>query len=85
VGDYYSSTFGVVYSVHSNNGRLVMNHRRYGDMRMQQIGVDEFFFELGFVRFNRNQNGDVTGFTLTPSDEKFCFQGVEFIKVKSAE
>ncbi len=82
-GDYYSSTFGVVYSVHSQNGRLVMNHRRYGDMRMQQIDVDEFFFELGFVKFNRNQNGDVTGFTLTPSDEKFCFQGVEFVKVKS--
>jgi CubicO group peptidase (beta-lactamase class C family) len=85
VGDYYSSTFGVVYSVHSEKGRIVMNQCRYGDMRMQQIGVDEFFFELGFVKFNRNQQGDVTGFTLTPSDEKFCFQGVEFLKVQSAD
>ena len=85
LGDYYSSTFGVVYSVHSEKGRIVMNQRRYGDMRMQQIGADEFFFELGFVKFNRNQQGDVTGFTLTPSDEKFCFQGVEFLKVQSAD
>jgi len=51
-------------------------------MRIEPIDKDEFFFIQGFLKFNRNQNGDVVGFTLTPSDEKFCFQGVEFRKVK---
>ena len=85
MGDYYSSTFGVVYSVHSKNGGLVMHHRRYGDMRMKQISADEFFFELGFVKFKRDRNEEITGFTLIPSDEKFCFQGIEFVRVKANE
>jgi CubicO group peptidase (beta-lactamase class C family) len=81
-GDYYSSTFGVVYSIRSKDGRLVVYHRRYGELPAQQTDVDEFFFELGFVKFNRNQNGDVTGFTFTPSDEKFSFQPIGFSRVQ---
>ena len=53
-------------------------------MRIEPIDVDQYFFDQGFMKFNRNQDGDVIGFTLTPSDEKFFFQGIEFIKVKSS-
>jgi CubicO group peptidase (beta-lactamase class C family) len=85
LGSYYSDTFSIIYTFRSENGRLVMHHRRYGDMRIEPIDTDEFFFIQGFVKFNRNQNGDITGFTLTPSDEKFNFQGIDFIKVESAK
>jgi CubicO group peptidase (beta-lactamase class C family) len=82
VGSYYSDTFGTVYSIRLENGQPIIHHRRYGDMRVQPIDVEEFFFVLGFMKFNRNQNKEVIGFTLTPSDEKFYFQGVEFMKFK---
>jgi hypothetical protein len=49
---------------------------------MQPIDADEFLCLLGFVKFNRDAKGEVVGFTLTPSDEKFGFQSVEFIKVR---
>jgi CubicO group peptidase (beta-lactamase class C family) len=84
-GSYYSDTFSIVYAFRIENGRLVMHHRRYGDMRIEPIDTDEFFFIQGFVKFNRNQGGEVTGFTLTPSDETFCFQGIEFMKAGQAE
>jgi len=83
LGSYFSDTFSIVYTFRTENGRLVMHYRRYGDMRIEPINVDEFFFIQGFMKFNRDQNGEITGFTLTPSDEKFCFQGIEFIKIKS--
>jgi CubicO group peptidase (beta-lactamase class C family) len=85
LGSYYSDTFSIVYTFRAEDGRLVMHHRRYGDMRLEPIDADEFFFIQGFIKFNRNQNGDITGFTLTPSDENFHFQGIDFTKVKSAE
>jgi CubicO group peptidase (beta-lactamase class C family) len=85
LGSYFSDTFSIAYAFRTENGRLVMHHRRYGDMRIEPIDTDEFFFIQGFMKFNRNQSGDITGFTLTPSDEKFHFQGIDFIKVKSAE
>jgi CubicO group peptidase (beta-lactamase class C family) len=84
-GSYYSDTFSIIYTFRIVNGRLVMHHRRYGDMRIEPMDTDEFFFIQGFVKFNRNQDGDVIGFTLTPSDEKFNFQGIEFIKLKKAD
>jgi CubicO group peptidase (beta-lactamase class C family) len=83
LGSYFSDTFAIVYTFRIENSRLVMHHRRYGDMRIEPIDKDEFFFAQGFMKFIRNQNGDVTGFTLTPSDEKFHFQGIDFVKVKS--
>ncbi len=82
VGSYYSKAFGTVYNFRVENGQPIMHHRRYGDMRVQPIDAEEFFFILGFLKFNRNQNGEVIGFTLTPSDEKFHFQCIEFIKVR---
>jgi hypothetical protein len=51
-------------------------------MRIEPTDKDEFFFVQGFMKFNRNENGDVVGFTLTPSDEQFCFQEIEFVKVR---
>jgi CubicO group peptidase (beta-lactamase class C family) len=85
LGSFFSETFNIVYTFRAENGRLVMHHRRYGDMRLEPIDTDEFFFIQGFLKFHRNQNGEITGFTLTPSDEKFCFQGIDFIKVKSLQ
>lgn len=84
-GDYYSPTFEVVYGCRVENGRLFMHHRRYGNMPMQPIDAEEFLFILGFAHFNRGSDGEVVGFTLTPSDEGFHFQTIEFTKVSSAE
>jgi len=81
LGDYYVEMFGAVYTVRRENGRLVLHHRRTGDARMQPIDADEFLCLLGFMKFNRNAGGEVVGFTLTPSDEKFYFQGFEFKKM----
>lgn len=85
LGSYYGKTFNIVYTFYVSNGRLVMHHRRYGDMRIEPIDRDEFFFDQGFVKFERNQDNKVIGFKLTPSDEKFYFQSFEFIKLNSGE
>ena len=81
-GSYYSDAFAIVYTFRIENSRLVMHHRRYGDMRIEPIDKDEFFFIQGFLKFSRNQSGNVVAFTLIPSDEKFCFQPIEFKKVQ---
>ena len=80
-GNYYSEMFGAVYTVRRENGRLVLHHRRTGDAGMQPIDTDEFLCLLGFMKFNRSAGGEVVGFTLTPSDEKFHFQSFEFKKM----
>jgi hypothetical protein len=81
-GSYYSDIFSIVYTSRIEDGRLVMHHRKYGDMRIEPIDKDEFFFVQGFVKFNRDPKGDVIGFTLTPSDESLNFEGFEFVKLK---
>lgn len=81
LGHYYSETFGAVYTVRRENGRLVLHHRRTGDARMQPIDADEFLCLLGFIKFNRSAGGEIVGFTLTPSDEKFHFQSFEYRRV----
>ena len=82
IGSYYSDAFGTVYDFRIRDGQTFMHHRRRGDMGLQPIDEDEFFYISGFVKFNRNPDGEVTGYTLTPSDEHFCFQGIEFMKIK---
>lgn len=81
LGSSYSDTFSIIYTFRAENGRLVMHHRRYGDLRLEPIDQDEFFFIQGFVKFNRNEQGGITGFTLTPSDEKFHLRRIEFKKM----
>lgn len=54
----------ISYTFQIVDDRLVMNHRRYGDMRIEPIkDKDEFLFIQGFIKFNRNTAGEVTGFT----------------------
>jgi CubicO group peptidase (beta-lactamase class C family) len=82
IGSYYSDAFRTVYDFRIRDGQTFMHHRRRGDMRLQPIAEDEFFYISGFVKFNRNPDGEVTGYTFTPSDEYFYFQGIEFMKIK---
>jgi len=81
-GSYYCEVLGNGYAVLFDGGRLVVSHRRTGASPAQAIDADEFLRGLGFVKFTRDPNGEVVGFTLTPSDERVGFQGFEFVKVR---
>jgi len=81
-GTYYSESFGIGYRFRAENERLIMHHRRYGDMQTQPIDAEEFLCPQGFLKFTRNQEGEIIGFILTPSDDRFYFQGIEFSKLR---
>jgi hypothetical protein len=65
-GRYYSDALGVVYSVHVEDGDLMLSHRRVGEEKTLLLysGRDSFASGFGFLDFERNQEGAVTGFRL---------------------
>jgi len=81
-GSSYSDLLGTVYSFRAEKDQLTMHHRKYGDIQMQPVDDEEFLCSLGFLKFTSSPKGEVLGFVLTPSDERFCFQGVEFKKIR---
>lgn len=80
-GNYYCDTYSAVYGIRLENNHLVLYHNRIGDMKMQQIDRDEFFCKLGFLKFIRNSNTEIIGFTFTPSSDRFFFKSVYFKKI----
>jgi CubicO group peptidase (beta-lactamase class C family) len=80
-GNYYCDSYSTVYSIRLENNSLVLHHNRSGNMRLQQIGQDEFFCKLGFVKFIRNSNREINSFIFTPSSDRFFFQSVDFKRI----
>jgi CubicO group peptidase (beta-lactamase class C family) len=82
-GRYYSDALGMVYSVHVEDGDLMLSHRRIGEEKTMMLysGVDSFASGFGFLDFERDQRGAVTGFRLW---HEFFGEGrVSFERVQS--
>ncbi len=77
-GDYYNSNHGIVYTLRFEEGQLIANHPRVGDVRLSQVSENIFVGNrnlLQSIRFNE----DASAFTVN-SDE---IRGLEFIKIQS--
>ncbi|MCK5572704.1 MAG: beta-lactamase family protein, partial [Bacteroidetes bacterium] len=77
-GVYYSDELGVVYELTPRDGKLVLSHRRMGKRMLQFIERDHFVGRLGFLKFNRGDEGEVAGFNLW--DEVFGEGEITFEK-----
>jgi len=77
-GPYYSGELGVVYELTPRDGRLVLSHRRMGERMLQFIERDHFVGRPGFLKFNRGDQGEVSGFDLW--DEVFGEGEITFEK-----
>lgn len=62
-GQYFSEELQTVYTVESEDGALVIRHRRLGAIPMSHIRGDRFSGEFPIVNieFQRNDDGEVTG------------------------
>jgi CubicO group peptidase (beta-lactamase class C family) len=78
-GDYYCEALGASCAVRETEGRIVLSHRRYGDMDMFLVDTDQFVGSWGFMSFRRDAAGSVVGFDL--SDEIFDFKDMRFARV----
>ncbi len=78
-GHYYCAPLGSLCEVTEAGGALVLTHRRYDTIELHCIDSDRFFCEWGFIAYERNENGFVTGFELT--DELFAWQELRFVKI----
>ena len=67
VGRYWSEELGTFYDLDAEGEGLVARHRRHGTIQLTPQGADAFrgdrwFF--GMIRFQRAEDGSVTGFRL---------------------
>jgi CubicO group peptidase (beta-lactamase class C family) len=78
-GHFHCAALGSLCEIAAAEGRLVLKHRRYDTIALHSVGPDEFFCDWGFIRFDRNESGAVTGFKLT--DELFAWQKLPFVRI----
>jgi len=68
VGDYYSDELGTFYTMVTQEGQLVAQHRRHEDVLLTPTVEDKFTGDAGWFRqihFTRDEKKHVTGFRLT--------------------
>jgi CubicO group peptidase (beta-lactamase class C family) len=69
-GVYHSDELGTAYELVESEAGLIARHRRHGDIPLawnfgERFSSDRWFFR--FVRFDRSEAGEVTGFRLSGS------------------
>jgi CubicO group peptidase (beta-lactamase class C family) len=69
-GVYHSDELGTAYQLVESETGLIARHRRHGDIPLawnfgERFSSDRWFFRV--VRFDRSEEGDVTGFRLSGS------------------
>ena len=67
-GDYYSDELGTVYTFVVKDGKLLVQHRRHGDITLTPTVSDQFSGSMWFfsrVNFTRDKEKRVIGFRLT--------------------
>jgi len=68
LGDYYSNELGTTYTMVTQDGKLMAQHRRHNDIKLNPTKEDTFLGERWFfrqVRFTRNSTKQITGFKLS--------------------
>ena len=65
-GQYHSDELEMSCSVQVKEGRLVLQHRRHGEIPLRPVARDRFGgSDLGSLQFERDSGGKVTGFKVT--------------------
>jgi CubicO group peptidase (beta-lactamase class C family) len=78
-GHYYSDELGAVYELTVAADGLHIQHRNLRDMLLHPLAGDGFAGETGILRFQRDDQGRVQGFTL--HQELLPDRGVRFSKI----
>jgi len=74
VGEYRSAELGTSYSVHVEDGGLVLVHERTGEARLAPEAPDHFTASaapFGLLEFLRDERGRVVGFTVDTMNVRF--------------
>jgi CubicO group peptidase (beta-lactamase class C family) len=65
-GSYYSEELDVTYTLIHRDGKLLVRRKKFADRRLQPTIADVFMSnQLGTIRFERDKEDDVSGFTLS--------------------
>jgi CubicO group peptidase (beta-lactamase class C family) len=65
-GSYRSQELEMDCAIQAKEGKLIVQHRRHGEMALRQTSRDRFnASDLGSLKFDRDAQGQVTGFKLT--------------------
>jgi len=70
LGDYYSEELETTYSVHAQEGKVVLHHLRHGRIELSPLIEDVFGSDHWFmaeVEFVRDSAGEITGFIASNS------------------
>jgi hypothetical protein len=77
-GTYYSRELETAYQLSVVNNQLILHHMRLGDLSLTPdiVQRDQFYSDVGLVKFTRNRAGVITGFSLSGGRMKH----VQFLK-----
>ena len=64
-GTYYSDELGIEYTLRQEGWRLMLRHRKLGDVRLTPTFADGFYGGGWYLTFGRDGDGAVTGFTMS--------------------
>ena len=64
-GTYYSDDLAVEYTLRQDDWRLMLRHRKLGDVRLTPTFADGFYGGGWYLTFGRDGDGAVTGFTMS--------------------
>ena len=74
-GAYHSADLDVVYRLRSEDRRLILRHRKLGDVRLTPTFDDGFYGGGWYLTFDRARDGRVRGFTMSsPRARKVRFR-----------
>jgi CubicO group peptidase (beta-lactamase class C family) len=80
-GEYYSDDLDVTFRLHPRDSALIVKYVGFPDVAIVPFGKDEFMGDgAGIVKFSRDANGAVSGFTLN----RLVARGVRFERIKKA-
>lgn len=82
-GPYFSSELETEYYIFLKGSTLYVSHEAYPDFKLEPVMPDAFKAEFSFFRwvgFSRNEEGKITGFRVTNSNERV--RNLRFKRIK---
>jgi hypothetical protein len=78
VGQYYCDDMEGKYNMVHQDGKLWIEHLRFGLRELYWVGNDTFFYDKFKVRFTFDETGKCTGYLVNSPH----LTNVEFVKIK---
>ena len=80
-GSYYCHELGSICTLMYKNGDFILSPQRSDDIKLYCLEPNLYVSTWGFIRFNHDKNGRVSGFML--EDELFGFKTLFYSKVQN--